>query len=230
MRGGGVAATSQYGLEKGAIIIEICDCRNGHAIQSDFTLPEERMQKIIRRRREIRGIQIRPIRLGQFTSDVEFYIRIYVRIVVGGYEKRKITLVHRPYGLVGHLRRLEYRRLYGPRREDIKLVTHSFLRQGQEANNVYRENMSLFVSLGFLTPRFVPVFFLLLRPRPRNLLNTCCSASDTRLEMISRSFSSSKSFSAMFVKIFQPVRRVSRPTVLAPFQRMGLTTGHKPPK
>ena len=45
---------------------------------SDVTLTEERMQEIIRHRREIRGTQIRPVFLVQFARNVEFYIRIYL--------------------------------------------------------------------------------------------------------------------------------------------------------
>ena len=36
--------------------------------------------------------------------------------------------------------------------------------------------------------------------------------------------------SAMSLRIFPPVRNVSRPTVLVPLQRMGLTIRQRPPK
>jgi hypothetical protein len=82
-----IPVISQSGLEKGATILEIGGLCYGHSIQSDPTPIEERMQKVIPHRREIRVIQIRPVCLGQFTSNVEFYIRIYVRVIVGLYDK-----------------------------------------------------------------------------------------------------------------------------------------------
>jgi len=45
------------------------------------------MQKIIGHSREIRVIQIRSICLGQFTKDVEFYIKVYDRVIIGGDQK-----------------------------------------------------------------------------------------------------------------------------------------------
>ena len=45
------------------------------------------MQKVIRHSREIRVIQIRPIRLGQLTPNVEFYIQVRVRAIIGGDQK-----------------------------------------------------------------------------------------------------------------------------------------------
>jgi len=53
----------------------------------DATLTEERMQKVIRHSREIRVIHSRPIRLGQFTTDVEIYIQVYIRFIIGGDQK-----------------------------------------------------------------------------------------------------------------------------------------------
>jgi len=57
------------------------------AVQGDATLTEERMQKVVRHSREIRVIQSRTIRLGQLTANVEFYIQVYVRVIIGGDQK-----------------------------------------------------------------------------------------------------------------------------------------------
>jgi len=87
MRCGGVTAVLQYGLEKGKIIIDFGRLGYCQAVQGDATLTEERMQKVIRHRRKIRVIQSRPIRLGLLTTNVEFYIQVYVRVINGGDQK-----------------------------------------------------------------------------------------------------------------------------------------------
>jgi len=48
---------------------------------------EERMQKVIHHSREIRVIQSRPIRLSQLTTNVEFGIQVYVRVIIGRDQK-----------------------------------------------------------------------------------------------------------------------------------------------
>ena len=63
------------------IIIEVGRLGYCRRFQGDVTLTEERMQKIIRRSRDTRVIQSRPIRLGQLTTNVEFYIHVYVRVI-----------------------------------------------------------------------------------------------------------------------------------------------------
>jgi len=45
------------------------------------------MQKVILHSREILLIQSRPIRLGQLTTNVEFYNQVYVRVIIGGDQK-----------------------------------------------------------------------------------------------------------------------------------------------
>ena len=87
MRCGGITVVRQYGLEKRTIIIEFSRLGYCLAVQGDATQTEERMQKVIRHSREIRVIQNRPIRLGQLTTNVEFYIQIYVRVIIGGDQK-----------------------------------------------------------------------------------------------------------------------------------------------
>ena len=82
-----VTAVRQYILEKGTIIIEFSRLGNCQAVQGDATLTEERMQKVIRHIREIRIIQSLPIRLGQLTTNVEFCIQVYVRVIIGGDQK-----------------------------------------------------------------------------------------------------------------------------------------------
>jgi len=84
---GGVTAVRQYGLEKRSITILFGSLGYGQAVHGDVTLTEERLQKIIRHSREIRVIQIPPIRLGQFTPNVEFYIQVRVRAIIGGDQK-----------------------------------------------------------------------------------------------------------------------------------------------
>jgi len=81
----GITAIGQYGVEKRALIIKIGGLLYNHALQSDTTLNEERMQEVILRYREICAIQICPVCLGQFTSNIEFYICVYVRVIIGGY-------------------------------------------------------------------------------------------------------------------------------------------------
>ena len=83
MRCGVVTAVRQYGLEKRKIIIEFSCLRNYQAIQVVATLTEERMQKVLSHSLEIRVIQSRPIRLRQLTTNVEFYIQLYVRVIGG---------------------------------------------------------------------------------------------------------------------------------------------------
>jgi len=87
MRCGGVTAVRQYGFEKRTIILEFSCLGNSQAVQGDATLTEERMQNVILYSREIRVIQSRPIRLGEITTNVEFYIQVYVRFIIGGDQK-----------------------------------------------------------------------------------------------------------------------------------------------
>ena len=74
----------QYGLEKRSIVIEFGGLGYGHDVQGFNTLIEERVQKIICHSREIGVVQICAVRLNQFTSDIEFYIEVDVRVIIGG--------------------------------------------------------------------------------------------------------------------------------------------------
>jgi len=87
MRCGGVNAVLQYGLQKRMIIIDFSHLVYCQFVQCDATLTEERMQKFIRHSPEIRVIQSRPIRPGELTTNVEFYIQFYVRVIIGGDQK-----------------------------------------------------------------------------------------------------------------------------------------------
>jgi len=87
IRCGGVTDVRQYGLQKRTIIVEFGRLGYCQAVQSDATLTEERMQKVIHHSREIRVIQSRPIRLGQLTTNVELYMQIYVNVIIGGDKK-----------------------------------------------------------------------------------------------------------------------------------------------
>jgi len=87
MRWGGVTVVLQYDLEKRKIIIEFGRLDYCQADQGDAKLTEERMKTVIRQSREIRDIQSRPIRLGQLTTNVEFCIQVYVRVIIGGDQK-----------------------------------------------------------------------------------------------------------------------------------------------
>jgi len=80
-------AVCQYGIEKRTIIIEFSRLGYCQAVQGDTTLTEERIQKVIPHSREIRVIQSPPIRLGQLTTNVEFYIQVYVRVIIRGDQK-----------------------------------------------------------------------------------------------------------------------------------------------
>jgi len=82
MRCGVVTEVRQYGLEKRKIIIEFGRLGYCQPVQVDATLTEERMQKVIRHSREIRIIKSRPIRLGQITTNVEFYIQVCIRVII----------------------------------------------------------------------------------------------------------------------------------------------------
>jgi len=55
--------------------------------QGDTTLTEERMQKVIRHSRGISVLQSCPIPHGQLTTNVEFYIQVYLRVIIGGDQK-----------------------------------------------------------------------------------------------------------------------------------------------
>jgi len=83
VQSGGVTAVRQYGFEKQKIITEFSRLSFFQAVQGDATLTEEQMQKVIRHSREIRVIQSRFIRLCQFTTNVEIYIQVYVRVIIG---------------------------------------------------------------------------------------------------------------------------------------------------
>jgi len=74
MRGGSVTTVRQYGLEKQSIIVEFGRLRYGGAVKGDATLTEEGMKKVISHSCKIRVIQSRPVRLCQFTANIEFYI------------------------------------------------------------------------------------------------------------------------------------------------------------
>jgi len=81
MRCGGVTAVRQYGLVKRKIIIEFGRLGYCQAVQGIATLNEERMQKVIR------VIQSLPIRLDQLTTNLEFYIQVYVRVIIAAGQK-----------------------------------------------------------------------------------------------------------------------------------------------
>ena len=61
--------------------------RFGHAVQGDATPNEERMHNVVHHSREIHVIQILPIRLGQFGTNVVLYIQVYVCVIIGGDQK-----------------------------------------------------------------------------------------------------------------------------------------------
>ena len=60
MRCDSVTAVRQYGLEKRKISIEFGRLGYFQAVQGDATLTEERMQKVIRHRREISVMETVP--------------------------------------------------------------------------------------------------------------------------------------------------------------------------
>jgi len=87
MQCGGVTAVRQYDLEKRPIIIQFDRLVYCQAVQGDSSLTEERMQKIVRHSREIRVILCCSTLLRPFTMNVEFYIQVYVRVIIGGEQK-----------------------------------------------------------------------------------------------------------------------------------------------
>ena len=100
---------------------------------------------------------------------------------------------------------------------------------GQWLVSVGRRCLFLCVSV-FLLAFCLTIILSRLPTRPRNLPIKCCVHTVTCIETISRGFTSGDLFPAMSVRILPPVRNVSRRRVLAPLQRIGLTTRHKPHK
>jgi len=70
MRGCGVTAVRQYGLEIRPIIIKFDGLGLSHAVWRDVTLTEEREQEIHRHRSEIGVVHICAVSLDKFTSNI----------------------------------------------------------------------------------------------------------------------------------------------------------------
>jgi len=84
----------QYGREKRSIIVQVGLLGYGETVQGDATVTDERMQKVISHNSEIRVIHMRPIRLGQFTTNVGLYIQVYVRVIIGSHGDQNATDVY----------------------------------------------------------------------------------------------------------------------------------------
>jgi len=89
MRSGGIASIGQVGLHINAISIEFVGQGYTYTVQVYAALAEQRMNEIICCRCEIIFVRSRPVRFGQFTSDIDFDI-----VIVGMYQKFQITLIH----------------------------------------------------------------------------------------------------------------------------------------
>ena len=61
---------------KRTIIIQIRHLRYSHAVSSNVTLTEERVQKVIRNCLETYVVEICPVRPGQFASYIVLYLHV----------------------------------------------------------------------------------------------------------------------------------------------------------
>ena len=68
------------------MIVFVC-VRDGDTIDSDVTLTDQGVEKIIGHGREVCKVHILSRSPDQFSPEVDFDIYIYVRIVIGRYKK-----------------------------------------------------------------------------------------------------------------------------------------------
>jgi hypothetical protein len=64
------------------------------------------------------------MRLGKFASDIKFYIRVNIRVEVGGYQKLQVALIDGGKGFIDHLIRVIDRVLYRLGSKNIEFATH----------------------------------------------------------------------------------------------------------
>jgi hypothetical protein len=97
------------------------------------------MKEIICYLREIFVTQVRPVRLGQFTPDVDLVVKIIVHILISGYQKFQVTLFDRCDRLLGYFSCFEDLRLYWLGCKNVGLHTHGhgFNRHGRTETDVF---------------------------------------------------------------------------------------------
>jgi len=98
LRGNYIVAVGQERHEIKTIIIVVARLRDGYAIESEATKPEQRVEKIIVHGRVVSRVHILPRTRNQFTSDIEVDIEINIGIV-GRYKKFLIIYIYGGLGL-----------------------------------------------------------------------------------------------------------------------------------
>jgi hypothetical protein len=64
------------------------------------------------------------IRLGKFAPNIEFYIRVNIRVEVSGYQKLQVALINGGYRFLDYHIRVMDRLLYRLASKNIKFATH----------------------------------------------------------------------------------------------------------